>query len=66
MFRINKWSENRKNSKLLDEKIPIVIQITKTEDKYSKFVSQTDSFAQILRPERLKRILTELPKSLGS
>lgn len=34
MFRINKWSENTKNSKLFDEKIPIIIQTKKTEDKY--------------------------------
>lgn len=46
MFRINKWSENTKNSKLLDEKISIIIQTTKAEDKYSKFVSQD---VQILR-----------------
>lgn len=32
MFRINKWYGNTKNSKLPDEKIPVIIQMKKTEE----------------------------------
>lgn len=39
------------------------MQMTKTQDKYSKFVSQD---VQILKPQIFKIILTDLPKQIAN
>lgn len=33
MLRVNKWSENRKDLKLLEEKIPVITEMTKIREQ---------------------------------